>query len=328
MAEPMNSNLQAELINSVANTQVEVDKLRADAAATASHIVDNVTQNYVDHSYLKEFGNQLYSELLSKIENVKQTVNRTPGIRYDADNDVIMGTAVFKPVPDPGTFSGDPKETELFCQLCEDTFRYDNETPELVKINFVKSRLRGAARSWFLSHYPNVDESLNFKTILVKLSLAFTDSFGKKVSKIRLLELKQNYGQIKEYIVQFRKYSNELQISEENLDLLFYIGLHPKYKEELKKLDKIPDTLNSIISQCIIIEDKLNCNKLIKNNNNNNNNKNNHKKNFNNNSKNKNFHKFNNNNKFKNNSSNNNKNFNTNNDNNMINNVQKINSKN
>ncbi|ORX47254.1 hypothetical protein BCR32DRAFT_288231, partial [Anaeromyces robustus] len=77
--------------------------------------------------------------------------NASTTTRFDVDNDVIMRTAfpyTVAQVPEPGLFYGDISEIELFCQLCGDTFKtYPCKLwPEEAKINFVQSRLRGAAR--------------------------------------------------------------------------------------------------------------------------------------------------------------------------------------
>ena len=70
-------------------------------------------------------------------------------------------------VPEPGFFSGDTKETDLFCQLCEDTFKtYPNsEATEDIKINFIKSRLRDSARNLYLATYKDT----NPKTLTIIL---------------------------------------------------------------------------------------------------------------------------------------------------------------
>ena len=86
--------------------------------------------------------------------------NASTTTRYDSDHDVIMRSVfpyIVAQVPDPGLFSGDISETELFCQLCADTFKtYTCKLwPENSKINFVQSRLRGAARSWYQTKYPS-----------------------------------------------------------------------------------------------------------------------------------------------------------------------------
>jgi len=86
--------------------------------------------------------------------------NASTSTRYDNDHDVIMRSAfpyTVAQVPEPGLFYGDTSETELFCQLCGDTFKtYPCKIwATEAKINFVQSQLRGAARSWFQTKYPN-----------------------------------------------------------------------------------------------------------------------------------------------------------------------------
>ena len=52
--------------------------------------------------------------------------NASTSTRYDNDHDVIMRSAfpyTVAQVLEPGLFYGDISETELFCQLCGDTFK-------------------------------------------------------------------------------------------------------------------------------------------------------------------------------------------------------------
>ena len=106
--------------------------------------------------------------------------NASTSTRYDNDHDVIMRSAfpyTVAQVPEPGLFSGDISETELFCQLCGDTFKtypcklWATES----KINFVQSRLRGAARSWFQTKYPAGTSPSSLETLLDELKKAFPD---------------------------------------------------------------------------------------------------------------------------------------------------------
>lgn len=71
---------------------------------------------------------------------------------YALDHDVIMEKKFAYTVNhiEPGLFSGENIQTDLFFQLCEDIL---NSYPQDAKINYIKGRLRGAARSWFLIKY-------------------------------------------------------------------------------------------------------------------------------------------------------------------------------
>ena len=216
--------------------------------------------------------------------------------RYDLDHDVIMRTRFSYPVnqvPEPGFFNGTVKDTELFCELCSATFKsFPNKSlPEEVKINFVQSRLRDSARSWFLSKYHDNLYPATMDELLNGIKTAFPNVAGPKLAQIQLLELKQNYGKINDYIEKFRNYSNLVQLEEKSLALIFFNGLHPKYKDEIKKLDTLPTTLEDIITKCIIFESSLQVNNKIKNSNKNpkrkfsnknfrNKNKNNYQNNF------------------------------------------------
>eukprot|EP00833_Pecoramyces_ruminatium_P008978 jgi/Orpsp1_1/1183010/evm.model.c7180000083479.1 len=245
---------------------------------------------------------------------------------YDSDNDAIMRVRLNNPinqVPDPGNFSGDPKDTELFCELCYDTFKTppNNALPEESKINFVQSRLRGTARNWYHLKYRDDHRPATILELLNEIARAFPNTTNAKLSKIQLLELKQNYGKIKEYIDEFKNLSSNLNLDNISLSLLFLNGLHPRYKQEIIKADILPENVEDMISKCIIFESSLAANnqlnknrshnnkksKKIKRKLNNNFKKNNYKKNYQNNNKNHN---------------------NNNNDNNYIGKVQKISSKN
>ena len=228
----------------------------------------------------------LLHELNDKIENPKEDIDSenlhpferldTPkpnkihennsdydSTNYDLDHDVIMRSRFaysINQVPEPGNFTGKTSETDLFCQLCEDTFKtYPNRLwPEDAKVNFVKSRLRDAARNWYLTKYKDNTSPATLKELLDELKKAFTNIASKKLTKINLINLKQNYGKINDYIETFRSYSREFDWPEEPLVLFFYNGLHPKYKEEIEKIEIFPTKLEDIITKCILFENSLN----------------------------------------------------------------------
>ena len=188
-----------------------------------------------------------------------QDDNASTITRYDNDHDVIMRSAfpyTVAQVPEPGLFSGDISETELFCQLCGDTFKtYPCKLwPEDAKINFVQSRLRGAARSWFQIKYPIGTSPSSLEVLLEELKKAFPDVVSKKLKKINLVNLKHSYGKINEYIDSFRKLTADLGWPEEPLVLFFYNGLHPKFKEEINKMEKFPEKIEEITTKCILFE--------------------------------------------------------------------------
>ena len=258
----------------------------------------------------------------------------TTSTHYDLDHDVIMKSRfayTVTQVPDPGLFTGKTSETELFCQLCEDNFKtYPHRYwPEDSKVNFVKSRLRGSARSWYLTKYKDNVYPATLKELLDGLKKAFTNVASVKLAKIKLVNLKQSYGKIDEYIEEFRSYIRQFNWSDETLALFFYAGLHVKYQEEINKAEVFPTKLEDIITKVILFENSLNTKSKIrevsqnknskkKSSNSNFNNKNNNKNNFNkNNNRYSNYQK-----------SNNYNNFNNNKNNDYISNVQKINTKN
>ena len=252
---------------------------------------------------------------------------------YDLDHDVIMKSRFAYTVNqiEPGLFSGDTSQTDLFCQLCEDILSsYPNRFwPEDAKINYVKGRLRGAARSWFLIKYPGNLFPANVKELLDGLREAFSNVASYKLAKIKLAKIKQSYGKVDQYIEEFRSYTQQLNWNNEALVLFFYNGLHPRYQEEIEKDEIFPVTLESIITKCILFETSLNTKNKIRQVSGNKNNKEkkfNHRRNSN--FRNRNFNNYNNNNNNYNNYNNkfNNNKYN-NNDNNNIK-VQKINSKN
>jgi len=85
--------------------------------------------------------------------------NAPPSVQYDLDHDVVMRTPYhynLTQIPEPGFFSGNPNETDLFCELCEATFttylsRY------VISIYFEIT----------LNHLP-INRSISIKTILTK----------------------------------------------------------------------------------------------------------------------------------------------------------------
>ena len=185
--------------------------------------------------------------------------NASTTTRYDNDHDVIMRSAfpyTVAQVPDPGLFDGKVSEAELFCQLCADTFKTFpcKLWEEDAKINFVQSRLRGAARSWYQTKYSNGTAPPSLEILLYELRNAFPDLVSKKLKKINLVNLKHSYGKINEYIDSFRKLTADLAWPEEPLVLFFYNGLHPKFKEEINKMEKFPEKIEEITTKCILFE--------------------------------------------------------------------------
>lgn len=269
---------------------------------------------------------------LAEEESVSSATTST---HYDLDHDVIMKSRfayTVAQVPDPGLFTGKTSETELFCQLCEDNFKtYPyKHWPEESKVNFVKSRLRGSARSWYLTKYKDNIYPATLHELLDGLRKAFTNVASAKLAKIKLVNLKQSYGKIDEYIEEFRSYIRQFNWSDETLALFFYAGLHTKYQEEINKAEVFPVKLEDIITKAILFENSLNTkNKIREVSSTKSNKKKSSNSNFNNKNKNKTFNRFNNNNynhsKFNNNNSSNN---NNNKSSDYISNVQKINSKN
>jgi len=68
------------------------------------------------------------------------------------------------------------------------------------------------------------------------------------------VNLRHSYGKIREYIDSFRKLTADLGWPEEPLVLLFYNGLHPKYKDEISKMDVFPEKIEEVITKCILFE--------------------------------------------------------------------------
>ncbi len=294
---------------------------------------------YVLRQDLDQMATRIYEKLSSDMNNMfeyfkdKQTTSdtaRDSPIQYDNDHDVIMKNTFhnnLNQVPEPGFFSGNTTETELFCDLCEATFKtYPNKDwPEDTKINFVITRLRDSARNWYLTKYKDNAPPASLDILLRDLREAFNNVGSIKLAKIKLISLKQNYGNINKYIDEFRNIIFKLNLDEESLALFFYNGLHPKYQEEIQKLDAFPVTLENIITKCILFENTIKTANKVRESNNNSKNKNN-KKHYNN--KNYNYKGKNKYNNYKNNyqQRNNNNNNNNNNENSIK--AQKINSKN
>ena len=87
-------------------------------------------------------------------------------------------------VPELGFFSGKPSETELFCQLCEDTFRTtpNRYLSEETKINFVKSRLRDSTWNWYLNKYKDNFRPGSMHELLTGLKTAFSNVASYKLA--------------------------------------------------------------------------------------------------------------------------------------------------
>ena len=197
------------------------------------------------------------------IENNVEPSVATNSTHYDLDHDVIMRSRfayTVTQVPEPGFFTGKTNETDLFCQLCEDTFKtYPNRYwPEDAKVNFVKSRLRDSARNWYLTKYKDNVYPATLYELLAGLRKAFTNVASVKLAKIKLVNLKQSYGKINDYIEEFRSYTRQFNWNDEVLALLFYSGLHIKYQEEINKSEEFPTKLEDIITKAILFENSIN----------------------------------------------------------------------
>lgn len=347
----------------------DLDQLREDATQTARDIIDGVRENFISNEDFRTFHEQLDNRFLqldtinNNIMNLINTLNErmnmnqenpagrpferldTPrpladndsddtSTRYDLDHDVIMRNRItypIKQVPEPGFFSGDTKETELFCQLCEDTFKtYPNrDLPEEIKINFVKSRLRDSARNWYLAKYRGNLAPATMKELVDGLKDGFRNVASIKLAKIELVNLRQSYGNINEYIEQFRSYTRQFNWDDETLTLLFYNGLHSVYQKEIDKADTFPTKLEDIITKCIIFEsNQIAKNRIKKANNSGSNKRKNTNRSKNQNSKNNKFKNYNNYNSYNKNYNKYNSNQNNNKDNSDVSKATKISSKN
>ena len=246
----------------------EVNKLRSDAQVTVSELASSVNDSFLLKEDFNKYNQDLQKKLytlnrdnkniinqlsnLTKIFNEKldikistnddpsssqsvpqnQDDNASISTRRDADNDVIMKNSYsnnLQQVPEPGFFSGNTNDTDLFCQLCEDTFStYPNlGLPEEVKINFVKSRLRDGARNWFIATYNENNHPGTLKKLLSDIKKTFTNVASKKLAKIQLVKLKHSYGKINDYIEKFRTLTTGLSWDEEALVLFFYSHVGP-----------------------------------------------------------------------------------------------------
>ena len=140
-------------------------------------MAENMSQNFISKIDLDNFKAGFVTEIEHYLEeklgktkevlskNFKKMIDEKMEVsseilstEYDSDNDVIMRSRINAPVrqvPEPGFFSGDTNQTELFCELCSATFKTypNNQLPEDVKINFVQSRLRDSARIWYRIKY-------------------------------------------------------------------------------------------------------------------------------------------------------------------------------
>eukprot|EP00833_Pecoramyces_ruminatium_P012029 jgi/Orpsp1_1/1186061/evm.model.c7180000096696.1 len=269
----------------------EVNRLRADAQTTVSELANNAMDLFLSKEDFKNYNEDLQKKLftlnrdnkniikqlstLTTILNQKlntnlqnsavpstsqeQDDNASVSTRKDEDNDTIMKNAFsFQQVPDPGFFSGNTQDTDLFCQLCEDTFKtFPNAAYSMdIKINFVQSRLRDGARNWYLAKYSERSPT-TLEELTNDIRVAFSNIASKKLAKIQITKLKHTYGKINEYIEEFRSLSNCLNMDEEALVIFFYNGLHPKFQEEIEKMEEFPVDLGSIYTKCILYENSL-----------------------------------------------------------------------
>ena len=63
------------------------------------------------------------------------------------------------------------------------------------------------------------------------------------------------YGKINDYIEKIRTLTTGLSWDEEALVLIFYNGLHPKFQEEIEKMEETK--IGDIYSKCILFENNI-----------------------------------------------------------------------
>lgn len=256
----VNNNEFIQLRNDVDTRLNQLNRTSQEMLNTINHINNRLNGN-------RNSRNQDYDRLGSATprpqnDDLATSSDATTSTHYDLDHDVIMRSRfayTVTQVPEPGFFTGKISETDLFCQLCEDTFKtYPNRYwSENAKVNFVKSRLRDSARNWYLTRYKDNVYPATLNELLTGLRKAFTNEASVKLAKIKLINLKQTYGKINDYIEEFRSYTRQFNWNDDVLALLFYAGLHAKYQEEINKAEDFPTKLEDIITKAILYENSL-----------------------------------------------------------------------
>jgi len=77
------------------------------------------------------------------------------------------------------------------------------------------------------------------------------------LAKIQLVKLKHLYGKINDYIEKFRTLTTALSWDEEALVLFFYNELHPKFQEEIEKMEEFPSKLGDIYTKSILFKNNI-----------------------------------------------------------------------
>ncbi|OUM65293.1 hypothetical protein PIROE2DRAFT_60147 [Piromyces sp. E2] len=112
--------------------------------------------------------------------------------------------------------------------------------------------------------YDNDEDDTNTRNGITKQCSEKIESLSKlSTIHLQLIELRQSFGKIHEYIEKFKMYSCCLDIDDSSLSLLFLNGLHPKYRNEIKKAEVLPNTLEEMITQCILYENSLKTNNKV-----------------------------------------------------------------
>ena len=282
---------EQEILNHISSTQEQVSQLREDATTTARNIIKEVKGKYVSRTELDQFSKNFSAELEKYLNNkliefqqqlIAQIMPRDKGkepetgsnsgsTQYDADDDVIMKSKFVAPLnqaPDAELFDGDSTKTELFCDICKATFNFFpySSLPETVKIDYVKLRLRGSARSWYQFKHPEGQEPFTLDLLLDEIRAAFPNVLSQKLAKIQILKLRQQFGKVKDYIEEFRNLSSRVNLEEKSLTLLFYNGLHPKIQHQINKLEVLPESLEDMITKCIVYENNMAVTQKLNNN--------------------------------------------------------------
>ena len=117
--------------------------------------------------------------------------------------------------------------------------------------------MRDGARNWYIATYNENNHLGTLKELISDIKKTFTNVASKKLAKIQLGKLKYSYGKINDYIEKFRTLTTGLSWDEEALVLFFFNGLHPKFQEEIEKIEEFLVDFGTIYTKFILLESTL-----------------------------------------------------------------------
>jgi len=162
-------------------------------------------------------------------------------------------------VSKPPIFNGERKELKGFLTIVNMNFEDtpDDFPDDRSKVRFITSFLRGDPLNWASNLWDNEDPLIdNLNNFKRELKINYGDPEVETIvanGKLDTIRQKK-YGQVLEYINQFKTTCQNSDFNESAKIYMFLKGLHYKMREQLAVVNPNPDSLNKLYTDVIQIE--------------------------------------------------------------------------